>query len=189
MADNFGSKDRYLEALDFLINVLKEHETNLDKSIDTLATVTEEMGNIAVLEDKVGRLSVKIDAVQKEVTNLIGSLQNASKGTLPAAIAQQESQGKAAPAMSLTAPHRGPLIILNCKEWDDFRNFVSPAQMLTLNFKEDEKHFQVATLKGNQIIAYTVTFDEILQIMKKYLSNQLNISEKNIVEGSLEKIR
>jgi hypothetical protein len=189
LADNFGSKDRYLEALDFLINVLKEHETNLDKSIDTLSTVTEEMGNIAVLEDKVGRLSIKIDAVQKEVTNLIGSLQNAPKGALPAAITEQVSQGKAAPAPSLTASHGGPLIILNLKEWDDFKNLVSQAQMLTVNFKEDEKILEVATLMGNQMIVYTFTFDKISQIIKKYLSNMLNISEKNIIEGSLEKIR
>ena len=50
MAANPGSKDKSLEALDFIINVLKEHEQNLDKSISEFASVTEQMGNIDVIK-------------------------------------------------------------------------------------------------------------------------------------------
>ena len=31
MADNPGSRDRSLDALDFIINVIKEHEQNLEQ--------------------------------------------------------------------------------------------------------------------------------------------------------------
>jgi hypothetical protein len=41
MAKNPQSKDEALEALDFIVNVLKEHERDLDKLINELATVTE----------------------------------------------------------------------------------------------------------------------------------------------------
>ena len=43
MSENPGSKDKSLETLDFIINVLKEHEMNLDKTIDELSTVVEQI--------------------------------------------------------------------------------------------------------------------------------------------------
>ena len=43
MSKNPQTKDDALEALDFIVNVLKEHERDLDKLINELATVTEQM--------------------------------------------------------------------------------------------------------------------------------------------------
>jgi hypothetical protein len=43
MVENPGSRDKALEALDFIFNVLKDHEQVLDKSIRDLAIVTEQM--------------------------------------------------------------------------------------------------------------------------------------------------
>ena len=50
MADTSGSRDRAFEALDFIINVLKEHEKTLDNSIRALAKVTEQRGSSGVSE-------------------------------------------------------------------------------------------------------------------------------------------
>ncbi len=44
MAKNPQSKDEAFETLDFIVNVLKEHEKDLDKLINELATVTEQLG-------------------------------------------------------------------------------------------------------------------------------------------------
>jgi hypothetical protein len=46
MSENPSSRDKALEALDFIINILKEHEQTLDESIGELATVTENVGKI-----------------------------------------------------------------------------------------------------------------------------------------------
>ena len=66
MAEAPNSKDKALEALDFIINVLKEHEQNLDKSINELATVTEQIGDTEALNSKVGKVEEKINNLQKE---------------------------------------------------------------------------------------------------------------------------
>ena len=52
MAKNPQSKDEALEALDFIVNVLKEHERDLDKLISELATVTEQMGDTSEFTEK-----------------------------------------------------------------------------------------------------------------------------------------
>ncbi len=44
MVETSGSKDKPFMALDFIINILKEHEQVLDKSVDALAIVTEQIG-------------------------------------------------------------------------------------------------------------------------------------------------
>ena len=76
MGETPDSKDKSLEALDFIINVLKQHEQNLDKSIDQLATVVEQIGNTDALRGKMETVEEKINNLQKEVTNLIGYLSN-----------------------------------------------------------------------------------------------------------------
>ncbi len=73
MADNSGSKDKYLESLDFIINALKVHEQNLDKSIDNLETFMEKIGDIQVLNNKIEKIEVKIDNLQKEITNFLAT--------------------------------------------------------------------------------------------------------------------
>ena len=75
MAEDDGSKDKYLEALDFIINVLKEHEQNLDKLIDQLATVSGQIGeNRDKIKTKVEGIEEKISALQNEVTKLKNSV-------------------------------------------------------------------------------------------------------------------
>ena len=66
MAKNPQSKDEALEALDFIVNVLKEHERDLDKLISELATVTEQIGDTSVLTGKVENVEEKINDLQKE---------------------------------------------------------------------------------------------------------------------------
>ena len=64
MAKNPQSKDEALEALDFIVNVLKEHERDLDKLISELATVTEQMGDTSELTSKVDTVEEKITGIQ-----------------------------------------------------------------------------------------------------------------------------
>ena len=71
---NPQSKDDALEALDFIVNVLKEHERDLDKLINELATVTEQLGDTGEISGKVESVEEKINNLQKEVANLVGYL-------------------------------------------------------------------------------------------------------------------
>jgi hypothetical protein len=68
------SKDEALEALDFIVNVLKEHEKDLDRLIGELGTVTEQIGVSGDLTGKVEKVEEKVNGLQNEITNLISCL-------------------------------------------------------------------------------------------------------------------
>ncbi len=183
MAKNPQSKDDALEALDFIVNVLKEHEKDLDKLINELATVTEQMGDTSELNAKVEKVEGKIDILQKEVANLAGYLSNSPKEALPAAVAKEQSS-EVAPAAAPGAAGMSS-VILHCKQWEDFQVLAFKAQTLSFSYKEEEKVFQADALKGNQIITYSGALPKFSSILKMWLSKQLDVPERSILEGVL----
>ena len=179
MAKSSQSKDDSLEALDFIVNVLKEHERDLDKLINELATVTEQLGEPGALNGKVENLEVKINSLQKEVTNLVNFLSNgAPKESLSAPVNLGKEQASQAQG--------GTPVILTCKQWEDFQFLAFQAQTVSFSDKENEKVFQADALKGNQVITYNGELPKFTAILKTWLSKQLDVSEKNILEGILE---
>ncbi len=99
---NPQSKDDALEALDFIVNVLKEHEKDLDKLINELATVTEQIGDTGELSSKVQKVEEKIDILQKQVASLINSLSDVPKEAMPASAATlKPNDGTPAPVKML----------------------------------------------------------------------------------------
>lgn len=168
------SKDEALEALDFIVNVLKEHEKDLDKLISELATVTEQIGDTGELSGKVEKVEEKINTLQKEVTNLIGYVSTAQKETVPTA--------PVAPNAGFAG---GPSVVFRCQQWEDFQNLAAQAQTLSFNYKEDEKIFSASALKGSQIITYTGPLPKSSAILKVWLSKQLDVSERSVLEGVL----
>jgi hypothetical protein len=182
LARNPQSKDDALEALDFIVNVLKEHEKDLDKLINELATVSEQIGDNGELSGKVEKVEEKIDSLQKEVTNLIGYVSSAPKEALPAVSAKQTNE--TAPS-TVAAMQSGPSVIMSCKQWEDFQTLALRAQTLSFTYKEEEKVFQAEAIKGNQFITYRGALPKFSNILKMWLSKQLDVPERNIVEGTL----
>jgi hypothetical protein len=180
MAKNPQVKDEALEALDFIVNVLKEHERDLDKLINELATVTEQMGDTSELSVKVDKVEEKINGLQKEVSNLLGSFQGEIKAA-PLALAKDES----APVASLPLTVSGPIVTVYCTQWDDFRSYATQAQTVTFNYKDDEKVFTADALRGNQIVSYKGPLPKFSSILRLYLSKDLRVSDQSIVEGNL----
>ena len=180
MARNPQSKDEALEAIDFIVNVLKEHEKDLDKLINELATVTEQLGDTGQINDKVEKVEEKINNLQKEVTNLITYLSSAPKQALPATVKEQVAQ-----ATPTAAVQSGPSLIFRCKQWEDFQTLAFQAQTLSFSFKEDEKSFQADAFKGNQIITYSGPVPKLSAVLKTWLSKQLDVPERSILEGVL----
>ena len=174
------SKDDALEALDFIVNVLKEHEKDLDKLINELATVTEQIGDTGELSGKVEKVEAKIEILQKEVTNLIGHLSGISKEALPSAVPKEHLNEVAADTVQI-----GRSVILHCKKWEDFQNLAVKAQTLSFSYKEEERIFQADALKGNQFITYSGSLPKLSSILKMWLSRQFDVPECNILEGIL----
>ncbi len=181
MAKNPQSKDEALEAVDFIVNVLKEHERDLDKLINELATVTEQMGDVGELSGKVDKVEEKMTTLEKEVANLAGYVSGVPK---EAPVAEIKEQPRQAVAVTV-APQIGPAVILRCKGWEDFQNLAVGAQTLSFSYKEEEKLFQADALKGNQIINYTGPLPKFSTVVKAFLSKELGVSERSILEGAL----
>jgi len=172
------SKDDALEALDFIVNVLKEHEKDLDKLIHELGTVTEQLGDAGELSSKVEKVEQRITGLQNEISSLINYL-STSPREAPLVIKEQKSEVAQAGVMP------GPPVILRCKQWEDFQTLAFQAQTLSFMYKEAEKTFQADALKGNQIVTYSGELPKLTALLKMWLSKQLDIPEKKILEGIL----
>jgi hypothetical protein len=179
MAKNPQVKDEALEALDFIVNVLKEHERDLDKLISELATVTEQMGDTSEISGKVDKVEEKINGLQKEVSNLLSCFQGDVK-VLPSTAAKEET-----PIVNAPVAQGGPTVTVNCTQWDDFRSYAVGAQTVTFSYKEDEKVLSAEALRGNQIVSYKGPLPKFSSILKLYLSKELRVSDQSIVEGNL----
>ncbi len=183
---NPQSKDDALEALDFIVNVLKEHEKDLDKLITELATVTDQMGDTGELSGKIEKIEEKINGLQKEVTNMVGFISGGPREALPAVV--KEPISEAAPSAlpdAVSSAQTGPSVIIRCKEWEDFQNIAVKAQTVSFSYKEEDKTFHADALKGNQVVSYSGALPKFSAILKMWLSKQLDIPEHGILEGDL----
>jgi len=181
MSKKVPSKDEALEALDFIVNVLKEHEKDLDRLINELGGITERLGDTGELSGKIEKVEERLTTLQSEISNLITYLSAPHEApSVPTPSAQVQRA-----EVSLTKEMQGPPVILRCKQWEDFQTLAYQAQTLSFLFKETEKTFQVDALKNSQIITYSGELPKPASLLKSWLSKQLDIAEKKILEGIL----
>jgi hypothetical protein len=181
MSKKSPSKNDALEALDFIVNVLKEHEKDLDKLINELGTITEKLGDTGEFSGKIEKVEERLTTLQNEIANLITYLSASHEAPLIPLQTTQEQKPEALQAREM----RGPPVILRCKQWEDFQTLAHQAQTLSFLYREAEKTFQVDALKDNQIITYSGELPKQVSLLKTWLSKQLDIPEKKILEGIL----
>jgi len=157
-------KDEALEALDFIINVLKEHEKDLDRLIGQLGIITESLGETGEITGKIEKIEERLSTLQAEITNLIKYI--ASPREAPAYV-------------------HGPPVIVKCKQWDDFKTLASKADTISYQFKETEKLFQADALKNGKVLTYSGEFPQNARLLKIWLSKELEVTEEKIFEGVL----
>jgi hypothetical protein len=186
MSRKIPSKDEALEALDFIVSVLKEHEKDLDRLINELGNVTEKMGDTGELSGKVERVEERLSTLQNEITNLITYLSaphETPSASTPTSSPQPLRIQKNEDVQIREA--RGPPVILRCKQWEDFQSMADGAQTLSFLIREPEKTFQVDAVKDGQIITYSGELPKYNSLLKAWLSKQLNVPEKKALEGVL----
>jgi len=157
-------KDEALEAIDFIVNVLKEHEKDLDKLIHQLGIITESLSETGEITTKIEKVEERLSTIQNEVTNLIKYL----------------STPKEAPAYPL-----GPPVTVKCKQWEDFKTLAVGAETVSYQIQEKEKAFQTDALKEGRVLTYTGQLPQNTSLLKTWLSKELNITEEKILEGVL----
>jgi len=147
MSKKLPSKDEALEALDFIVNVLKEHEKDLDRLIGELGGIAEQLGNTGELTGKVENVEKKISGLQNEIGGLINYLSTAPHEA-PVAAREQPKSEPAQPSMIQSSPvMQGPPVILRCKQWEDFQSLAFQPQTLSFMIKDAEKTFQAGENK------------------------------------------
>ena len=159
------SRDEALEALDFIINVLKEHEKDLDRLINELGKTSEKFGEKGALSSKIESVEERLSSLQTEISNLIGFISSS----------QREK----------TAISHGTPLIVRCKQWEEFKVLASGAETVSFLFKETERAFQVDALKEGKVLTYNGEFPQDTKLLKIWLSRELGIGEEKIFEGAL----
>lgn len=160
------SKDEALEALDFIINVLKEHEKDLDRLISQLGDTLEQYSETGQLTDKITDVESRLANLQTQISDLIQYIST--------------PQPKLAPTVS-----PGPPVIVRCKQWEDFKKLATEAQTISYLPKEPESAFQAQALKNGRVLTYTGELPHSTTLLKTWLSKQLKTPEENIFEGAL----
>jgi uncharacterized coiled-coil protein SlyX len=161
------NKDKALEALDFVISVLREHEKDLDKLVCQLDNITERFGENNDLSIKFERLEKSLQSLQDNLTNLTNCLSNSQN----------------APVNSL----RPSSIKVNCLEWRDFRALATNAETVSVIMGDSKKSFQVCALKNSKILSYKGEIPENTLLLKLWLSNELSVSEQDVIEGTFDR--
>ncbi len=154
-----------LEALDFIINVLKEHEKDLDRLITELGKITEQIGESGELVGKIENVEKRLSNIQTEISNIIKFIST--------------------PREPPPAHPSGPPVIVRCKHWDDFKVLASASETVSFLFKEAEKAFQADALKDGRVLTYSGEFPRDAKLLKIWLSKELNVAEEKIFEGVL----
>jgi len=158
------TKNDALEALDFIINVLKEHEKDLDRLISQLGIITESLGETGEITGKIENIEDRITSLQGEITNLI----------------KHVASPRDTPSYTQTTP-----VIIKCKQWEDFKNMASGAETVSYLFKEAESAFQADALARGRIVSYTGEFPQNSSLLKMWLSRELDVAEESVFEGVL----
>ena len=158
------TKDEAFEALDFIINVLKEHEKDLDRLVAELGKTSERLGGTGELSGKIERVEERLSSIQTEISNLINYI----------------STPREAPVYS-----HGPAVIVRCKKWEDFKTLSTNADTVSFLFKEGDRTFQIDALKEGKVLTYSGELPQDTRLFKIWISKELKIPEEKILEGVL----
>ncbi|MGF3522857.1 MAG: hypothetical protein ACQXXJ_07150 [Candidatus Bathyarchaeia archaeon] len=187
MSEKPPSKDEALEALDFIVNVLKEHEKDLDHLISELGTVAGNLGDSGELSEKVAKVEDKITGLQTQVTTLLKQLTPSQLN--PSLNQTQPTTALTAGGEKAPAPQVGTqnsvTFVLHCSQWVDFQARATQAQTVSFTYNETEKTFQATALKNNQLLIYKGEIPCVSGLLKTWLSRQLATPERMIWEGTL----
>lgn len=159
------NKNEALEALDFIINVLKEHEKDLDRLVNQLSIITESLGETGEITGKIESIDGRITNLQDEITNMV--------------------QNISTPRESTISHRQGSVVIMKCAQWEDFKTMAAGAEAVSYSFKEAAKSFQAEALKNGKLVSYTGSFPQDDRLLKLWLSKELAVTEAVIFEGSL----
>jgi DNA repair exonuclease SbcCD ATPase subunit len=187
LSRNPKKKDEALEAIDFIVSVLKQHEKDLDRLIAQLSKVTDQLTKKGELPTRIETMEQQLASLQTEINSLIQML-SATKEIPPKPSMAPEPTPPQQPAQQPTpqqAYPRGPPVIVRCKKWQDFKTLAQKAETVSFLYKEAEKTFQADALKQNRVYTYNGETPKDSVLLKSWLARELQITEEKVFEGVL----
>lgn len=163
-----SNRNEALEALDFIINVLKEHEKDLDRLIGQLGNITESLGETGEISEKINNIEKRISNLQSELTMMIKNI------AIPKTISTP---------LNVTA---NPAVNVKCKKWEDFKTLARGAETVSYSYKISEDTFHATALKDSKMVSYTGIFPANSILLKMWLSQELSVKEETVFEGALD---
>jgi hypothetical protein len=160
------NKNEALEALDFIINVLKEHEKDLDRLIGQLGIITESLGETGEITEKIEKIEDRISNLQGEIGDMIKNI----------AVPQANSPS----VMSAKSP-----VSMKCRKWEDFKTMAAGSETVSYLFKTSENTFQAEALKDGKLVTYVGEIPSNSTLLKLWLSKELDIDKDSVFEGNL----
>jgi len=190
MAQRKPSKNDALEALDFIIAVLKEHEKNFDRLINELGAITEKMGEKGENTEKIDRFESRLSLIQDELAELVKFMSTSGEKTLKTVTGMETQAEAQAPEESKAQDQQhsnvnGPPVTIRCKQWQDFRLLAQGADTVSFTHKDAEKTFQADALKNGRILTFNGTLPDSVKLLKVWLAEELGTAEGRVYEGVL----
>jgi len=162
-----SNKNEALEALDFIINVLKEHEKDLDRLIGQLGIITESLGETGEITEKIEGLEEKIESLQCEISNL---------ATSPGVTPQKSGNDVVSSSKAVN---------IKCRRWEDFKAIAKCAETVSYLIKTSENTFKAEALKNDKLVSFVGDFPSNSNLLKVWLSKELMVAEDDVFEGVL----
>lgn len=173
-------KNETLEALDFVVNVLKEHENDLDRLINELGTVMASFGKSGEMTERIERVEDRLTTLQNEISGLIKFLSSPDQRS----VSLPTSPSQRSVSLPSTSSARAPVIV-RCRQWNDFKTMAKGADTVSFLFREAERNFQADALKNGRVLTYSGDLPKDTSLLKMWLARELEVAEETIFEGIL----
>lgn len=149
-----------IDAVKFILSVLKQHEKDLDRLITELGYTADKLKKIGELTDKIQLTADRLSASLKEISGLERPIFPSTKRPVIAA----------------------------CKQWEDFKSMSTGAETISFRVNEEANTVQLYALKGGLVITYCYDFAKgsphFEKALKTWMSRELDVTEDKIFEGS-----
>jgi hypothetical protein len=189
MTEESSSDDQLFGAIDLIINVLKEHENNLDDFVDKLEKITERIKKTGEVSGRIDKIEEQIGNLRNQISIFQNALQSSQAQVLPkesTLIITEQKLGSSPPPVTTPLPSKpNRLVILHCRQWGDFQTLALDAENLSFSYNEVERTFRADALKGDKIVNYSGELPQLSSPLKCWLSKQFNVPESKILEGVL----
>jgi len=154
-------------SLSLIINALEEYNEYLGRLVSRLGGIA---GRLSKLEgaqgwsQKLRKAEERLSAIENEFSGFIEYFSSYRGESLSSCL---------------------PSLTFRCKQWEDFKAESADAKFVSFLLEEKERVFQVFALKEDRVLTYSGQFPQQANLLKSWLSGELDTQLEKIVEGVL----